>query len=101
RHTSCYRDWSSDVCSSDLCLCWIMELSITNSSSGFQIVMSASKPGAIDPLRFASPRNCEVFADSHDETSTMLAPRSRACVQTARSEERRVGKECKFEWGAD
>src|SRR2546429_5588682 len=22
RHTGCSRDWSSDVCSSDLCCCW-------------------------------------------------------------------------------
>src|SRR5207245_3666155 len=23
RHTRCYRDWSSDVCSSDLCECYV------------------------------------------------------------------------------
>src|SRR6266542_1350937 len=53
RHTSCYRDWSSDVCSSDL------------------------------PRR-PSARECH--------------PASARAGRRARSEERRVGKECRSRW---
>src|SRR6266542_5438892 len=60
RHTRCYRDWSSDVCSSDL------------------TVLEACKR-----LRRAGEQKVPV--------------RSRVRV-TVRSEERRVGKECRSRW---
>src|SRR5215813_14582689 len=62
RHTRCGRDWSSDVCSSDL---------IASSSSG----TSAMRPGPASPRSAISP---------------VLGP--------IRSEERRVGKECRSLW---
>src|SRR5438874_13155483 len=62
RHTISLRDWSSDVCSSDL---WVV-------SQGGEI-----------PLRYR------------------LTTHGGACDDAARSEERRVGKECRSRWPAD
>src|SRR5207245_5805296 len=41
RHTRCYRDWSSDVCSSDLWTTWTPHVSQTCSltQSGVRLVM--------------------------------------------------------------
>src|SRR2546422_7835621 len=66
RHTRCSRDWSSDVCSSDL-QCVTYQL-ITNC--------------------YLSP---ELF--SLAPSSLLLLP-----AWVGRSEERRVGKECRSRW---
>src|SRR5215813_15095686 len=64
RHTRCGRDWSSDVCSSDL-----------------------------SPVAWA-----EVF-----DRAAMLSPEIAVAVYALgeRSEERRVGKECRSRWSPD
>src|SRR5437899_7454868 len=62
RHTRCLSDWSSDVCSSDLCAVAIA----TAHSAGVQVRM---------------------ITGDH--------------AVTARSEERRVGKECRSRWSPD
>src|SRR5437762_4804062 len=96
RHTMYIGDWSSDVCSSDL----------GRSSAVF--------PGTTPPqrftviqhlptaaLRFASNASIVVVAGMlFNGMSTMVVtpPVAAACV--ARSEERRVGKEGRREWGA-
>src|SRR5690349_25051143 len=67
RHTRSLRDWSSDVCSSDL------SCSATRSAS--------SRPGSRAGSRSTAPGS---------------GPRSPG----ARSEERRVGKECRSRWSA-
>src|SRR5438105_13799085 len=67
RHTRSTRDWSSDVCSSDLIkppLCFSMVYGIVKQSGGF------------------------IFVDSQPQRGT-------------RSEERRVGKECRSRWSPD
>src|SRR6266498_1808793 len=62
RHTRCGRDWSSDVCSSDLTLAQRTE------------------------------KNCVLL-------TPYFAPSSRRVKSgTVRSEERRVGKECRSRW---
>src|SRR5207245_5996979 len=66
RHTRCYRDWSSDVCSSDLRL------------AKLEISLSRDVPCTSNP-RLSS-------------NSARYAP---SCP---RSEERRVGKECRSRW---
>src|SRR5207245_5789409 len=68
RHTRCYRDWSSDVCSSDL--------------------MSSATPAtiakpAISPMIAASVTGGDSKANT--DATTLRTPN--------RSEERRVGKE--------
>src|SRR5437762_5403925 len=68
RHTRYIGDWSSDVCSSDLC------------RSNVGRVFS-------DPPRAPGPKG------------PGLRTRART-AQGGRSEERRVGKECRWRWGA-
>src|SRR2546422_2874301 len=64
RHTRCSRDWSSDVCSSDLII--------------------GAEPAAIQ-LRFL-------------QTVTEIASENNSTTIFPRSEERRVGKECRSRW---
>src|SRR5687768_18286258 len=82
RHTRCSRDWSSDVCSSDL----------------------GGKPTC--PGRVAAPAAAGVtsggplFASGGAfDTGGSENARTFVCwVPSARSEERRVGKECRSRW---
>src|SRR3712207_7062143 len=76
RHTRYWRDWSSDVCSSDL--------------SAFPQIMvySIKKRDAVDRL-FTS---CSEKQPARTPPSTLLLSRY------TRSEERRVGKECRSRW---
>src|SRR5205814_6231721 len=76
RHTRCLSDWSSDVCSSDLRLIshsrLIPEFSLTRRRT--------SSPNASRSAAVASP----------------VLIRKLVCF--SRSEERRVGKECRSRW---
>src|SRR5437899_12655287 len=74
RHTRCLSDWSSDVCSSDL-LC--------GKAMRFECSTTTWPPGV-----------------SRDEQSRKSSPRSYSSVR-ARSEERRVGKECSSQWSPE
>src|SRR2546430_11735525 len=83
RHTRFDCDWSSDVCSSDL---FGGLLNVTPSDSGTFFT-------AILPME----RNAGVFPDRvvHDDRSNGRVGKK---VSVARSEERRVGKECRSRW---
>src|SRR5207245_8735126 len=78
RHTSCYRDWSSDVCSSDLAA----------------------------PLAAAARQLAEYFAGQRTEFDLPLEMAGTdfqrrvwaALREIPRSEERRVGKEWRCGW---
>src|SRR5207245_3356531 len=76
RHTRCYRDWSSDVCSSDL--------------------LSAAS------LSFLRPRGSLALAGSSSAVAEFAKENSGRHAVTRilanRSEERRVGKECRCGW---
>src|SRR5206468_10112170 len=67
RHTRSDRDWSSDVCSSDLAL-----------ASALRVIYP--------PLQLAA------------RPTLRPVRKSNARTQTSRSEERRVGKECRSRW---
>src|SRR5205085_5478988 len=71
RHTRFDCDWSSDVCSSDLA---VLQRRLCCLGAGSRCQQA--------------PR-----------TPTLLASRGRNCSQ--RSEERRVGKECRSRWSPD
>src|SRR3712207_9119495 len=74
RHTRYWRDWSSDVCSSDLCSC-------------------------SDSTRFwARSRSSSTSPNWIDVVGQALA---QAGVSPTRSEERRVGEECRFRGSPD
>src|SRR5260370_28414201 len=85
RHTRFKCDWSSDVCSSDLVLppprSWLLPWATS----------PAPRPGLED-----SETSPKVEAKtSEEEEQTCQRKRQRAAI---RSEERRVGKECRSRW---
>src|SRR5438128_10501401 len=75
RHTRCYRDWSSDVCSSDLVL----------------------RHGDAEPHRVGALLLDGVLR-RHDEERLLQVVDGAADGDAVRSEERRVGKECGRRW---
>src|SRR3712207_7783700 len=87
RHTRYWRDWSSDVCSSDL-----------NAFSYAFVPMTpklAQEPqvrAAIDRFDATTAKENFEYAKAHPKACP-AAPKG-----TARSEERRVGKECRSRW---
>ena len=82
----CGRDWSSDVCSSDLTLPEI------SSNLTFDLLPSGAKVRLLD----ISGR---VLLQTTDSTIDMRGKRSGLYfIEIVRSEERRVGKECRSRW---
>src|SRR5204862_5851620 len=86
RHTRSLRDWSSDVCSSDLCCYQRCNQTLTSGC----IVDSNNTFAIIEPFQ-------ETIA--HPIRFTMLQHRTIPVAH--RSEERRVGKECRSQCGTD
>src|SRR5690554_7286033 len=80
RHTRCGRDWSSDVCSSDLS----EENTIDSTISARNFVEKNTQNRTIDDSTIENQ-----FIDEAQNNNT---PNSN------RSEERRVGKECRYRW---
>src|SRR5206468_5627863 len=97
RHTRSDRDWSSDVCSSDLVL--FVEVAVTESEGAWSCA-PVSLPALVEPARLvwmycAAP-----------ETPPTLTPEVvtvgvdvEVARKVARSEERRVGKEGRYRGG--
>src|SRR2546429_777189 len=81
RHTRCSRDWSSDVCSSDLIVDWEK----VPTWSEFEILQARFEKKGI-PTLIADPQQLEWDG------------KSLAAEGQRRSEERRVGKECRSRW---
>src|SRR3712207_7009229 len=88
RHTIYWRDWSSDVCSSDL------RLASPRKSPGATTTRlpstSSVSPTTSPTLIFGPWMSC---------ITATLRPKDSAASRTKlRSEERRVGKECRSRW---
>src|SRR3712207_7954038 len=82
RHTRYWRDWSSDVCSSDLALSNITSISETDVEEIQRILDAAEEYGTeIDP-----------------SAATVNGWLMGMVIADSRSEERRVGKECRSRW---
>src|SRR5690606_39545505 len=88
RHTRFSRDWSSDVCSSDL----------------------TSAPHPSQPPASGSSRRSSSWFSACGGSTVPKPPRARPVKDTAatralllpsRSEERRVGKECRSRWSSE
>src|SRR5262249_56540774 len=96
RHTRLVRDWSSDVCSSDLVVMRGIALFIAGTLVGLaaSAVAQNQSPNrgivGINHIALAVP-DVEKAVDYY--TKTMGFPE--------RSEERRVGKECRTRWCAE
>src|SRR5699024_11379861 len=82
RHTRSKRDWSSDVCSSDL-------------NNWHRIKIDYSMPVIIDPIMADFGKLYDGFSEDFPEKFRKLVKYADIIV---RSEERRVGKECRSGW---
>src|SRR5207245_5527775 len=78
RHTRCYRDWSSDVCSSDLSL-------VLGMLAPAPRIKTVGFVSAISNARLLELKRVLGFIEHRQP-------------QRNRSEERRVGKECRSRW---
>src|SRR2546422_3349428 len=87
RHTRCSRDWSSDVCSSDLRI----KAEWPNGQTP-QVIATGGLASLVAPLVR------EIESVHPDLTLTGLRIAATALGLTWRSEERRVGKECRSRW---
>src|SRR2546421_9562910 len=84
RHTRSDRDWSSDVCSSDLV-------------GGRPLMDVVRELYRADPAEFVELRDREA-ASAREEGDEDTASVIKKLRRPTRSEERRVGKECRSRW---
>src|SRR5256884_4308493 len=84
RHTRCSRDWSSDVCSSDLCY----NAGRMLSRNVLYLLSTAARNKRLSYEQSERNRGSYAAAVSPGTKQTQLS----------RSEERRVGKECRSRW---
>src|SRR3546814_17437806 len=91
-------DWSSDVCSSDLCSTWIRGFIICgNSQSAFVLIRSYRKNVKSMKVRPTAREQTAIFMQYRCQAIRDINPHTRVWsgrLLTVRSEERRVGKEC-------
>src|SRR5699024_11747360 len=93
RHTSSKRDWSSDVCSYDLKARKAAPTSVPGSFRERKLLLHTK-----DPVLLRLPDDPARTRTSFPETALLSPCRQEAgrCVRGyRRSEERRVGKECR------
>src|SRR5258707_11843168 len=85
RHTRYWRDWSSDVCSSDL---------------HWRAVRCRAAMGSVTRIssRTSRPATPATAASSHHSTRGARLGAMASSGVILRSEERRVGKECRSRW---
>src|SRR5207302_6935726 len=92
RHTRFSRDWSSDVCSSDL------EFSVDRAN---QVLDATGWKRGADGVRARDGRRLKLLFQTSINTPRQ---KTQAIIKQAaakRSEERRVGKESRTRWCAD
>src|SRR5699024_11534563 len=97
RHTRSKRDWSSDVCSSDLTIHIVLRHLLENVlPEPFEVVLPMSVVHCI------AVSIVVVNAHAQNVLSKVFALLlTQIIVYQSRSEERRVGKECSFRWLGD
>src|SRR5207245_6085484 len=88
RHTRCYRDWSSDVCSSDL------DVTVTLPVAPWEAALGA---GVTVPT-LGGPVEMHIPPGAQSGQKLRLRGRGLPGQPPGRSEERRVGKECRARW---
>src|SRR5690606_41135883 len=94
RHTRFSRDWSSDVCSSDLCTAQMLSIPVDTYA---RLVQDAQIKHYQDTL-ITELRNHVVLL-RNDNTRIRTDYGNMIGSLYLRSEERRVGKECRCLWG--
>src|SRR5690554_7535464 len=97
RHTRCGRDWSSDVCSSDLVRLIDAAVLVLIESAGQRIegvgVIAEAISGVDDLARLGLVVG--------QQTARVVVVFLGIPQHVTRSEERRVGKECRSRWWRD
>src|SRR2546429_6255233 len=100
RHTRCSRDWSSDVCSSDLYNAWLVQLIEKEQAPGLyiarqwdNILFDVMLLGLAKAVGFAAAQRIAVSLCVLVFFWGVFAFISAVTEQPPRSEERRVGKE--------
>src|SRR5699024_11584707 len=91
RHTRSKRDWSSDVCSSDLDI--YLKFSIIGTSMAPAYIANRCCKLKINVFMIV-PQQMSLYF--HLEKQLYI----KTILSTLRSEERRVGKKCKYRWCA-
>src|SRR3712207_7156268 len=81
RHTRYWRDWSSDVCSSDLGMKLATSRDDRDADAFYQKRVPKGAPDYLESVQITFPSG---------RTADEICP--------TRSEERRVGKECRSRW---
>src|SRR5690606_41002335 len=95
RHTRFSRDWSSDVCSSDLQNAWV---SLLRRISPKETCAITRQPGL---------QRLTIWHSSSNTRASLWLRSGRALnsdfitILNCRSEERRVGKECRSRWSSE
>src|SRR5207249_6238950 len=92
RHTRSKRDWSSDVCSSDL---WAVSIGRSSGERGF--IPPSSTREVRGRIAHGQANQWPVFAAHRLSISSQIFQVLLPAPLT-RSEERRVGKECRDRW---
>src|SRR5204863_2749961 len=97
RHTRSLRDWSSDVCSSDL----IMSESPSDLGGYKEVIVRIAGDAAFSRLKFESGgHRVQRVPATESQGRIHTSACTVAVMPEARSEERRVGKECRMGGGA-
>src|SRR3712207_7711979 len=99
RHTRYWRDWSSDVCSSDLSISEREIVGLVGESGSGKTLFTKCILGILPEISKITYDTFEVKADLgavFQNAFTSLNPTMKIGKQ--RSEERRVGKECRSRW---
>src|SRR5690606_40736479 len=99
RHTRFSRDWSSDVCSSDLIIAHpsVAEVAVVGVPSermGEEVI------AVVVPAPGAMVTEAELLDYCHEHLAKYKTPCGVIFVEALRSEERRVGKGCRARWSA-
>src|SRR5205814_5846711 len=92
RHTRCLSDWSSDVCSSDLAFLYQRTISDGAETGASAAVVTLSSDLSAEAGRSAFD-SVPALSAAVSVFNTVLR-----VYFIARSEERRVGKECRCRW---
>src|SRR5690606_40531592 len=90
RHTRFSRDWSSDVCSSDLSGASSTDEDYTPLDFRWQLSSADAQHATLTPANGVSTQFRSDQAGTYEVMLTV-----------SRSEERRVGKECRSGWAPD
>src|SRR5206468_8167473 len=90
RHTRSDRDWSSDVCSSDL---YTLTISNQGPNTAQNVVLAQMLPANSSFISTTSTSGTNSPSSGGLVSSPLIIP-----AGGARSEERRVGKECRGRW---